>query len=106
MRIFDPSDRDILLPDNLHVQQAENDPPAHLLIGDYQRVIETPACIIELSPEHIFYFRSVEWNVTVLIEVILQKEQWIAVNCLKNPSVAFIMDLLREGRFIAGSALG
>jgi hypothetical protein len=106
MRILDPSDRDVFLPDDLCLTQEKADPPLPLPIDDYQRVIETPACIIEMSPERIFYVRSVDWNFTVLIEVILEKGQWIAINCLKNPSASFISALLKEGKFIPGSILG
>ncbi|HEV7330496.1 MAG TPA: hypothetical protein VGN63_05600 [Flavisolibacter sp.] len=106
LRIFDPSNRDVLLPKDLCLEQEGAEPLLPLPIDDCQRVIETPACIIEMSPERIFYFRSVDLNCTVLIEVIFEQGQWIAVNCLKNPSTPFITALLKEGKFIPGSLLG
>ena len=106
MRIYDPTDRNVFLPNDLCLKQEKAEPTLPLPLNDYQRVIETPACIIEMSPEHIFYFRSVDWNFTVLIEVIFTQGDWIAVNCLKNPSASYISALLKEGKFIPGSTLG
>ncbi|MBB1286880.1 hypothetical protein HRH25_21035 [Flavisolibacter sp. BT320] len=106
MRIYDPTDRNVFLPNDLCLKQEKAEPTLPLPLNDYQRVIETPACIIEMSPEHIFYFRSVDWNFTVLIEVIFEQGDWIAVNCLKNPSAPYISVLLKRGKFIPGSVLG
>ena len=104
-RILDPSGRDVLMPESLCIQGSD-DPPAHLLNDDCQKVIETPACIIELASDHLFYFRSVGWNFTVLIEAICRDGSWNAVRCLKNPATSYIVSLLRQGKFIPGSVLG
>lgn len=102
--ITDPRNREVHLPDGLCMQGgAEGLPPN--AYEDYAKVVETPACIIEWPDEHVFYFRSLGWNFTVLIETAFMDDRWLATACYKNPDPAYIRTLLKDGNFIPGEAL-
>ena len=105
MRITDPMDREVVFPGELRVESEIKEPTGVLLFDDFQKVVATPACIIELAADRVYYFRSVEWNVTVLVEAVCREGHWLAVKCLKNPSSPYITSLLRNGKFIAGATL-
>jgi hypothetical protein len=70
----------------------------------YARIIESPSSMIEMPDGRLYYFGLVDAGQTVVLEVVF-REGWIAKGCSRDPSSSFIQPLLREGRFIPGSAL-
>lgn len=102
--IVDPRGRVIHLPSTLCLDLAVKGPSAYL--DAPQTTIQEPACMIELSDQELFYFRSVDWNLTLLIRVVFREGIWVATACMENPEPGFIQEQLKEGTFIAGSALG
>lgn len=95
--VTDPVGHEICLPEELCRQTG------CLLKGcdEMKHVLETPACIIELPNRQRCYFRSLTWNVTILICVVYGGQQWKAVSYLRNPSREYIQQLLQEGTFVA-----
>lgn len=102
--VTDPRNRQVHLPADLCLQ-AEAQGPLPPPYDAYAKVVETPACIIETLDQHVYYFRSLGWNFTVLIETVLYEGHWVATGCYKNPDAAYIQQLLRGGNFIAGATL-
>lgn len=102
--VTDPIGYEIYLPPDL-CEEGTPEPFATQMASRFYHVLETPACIIELSSYERCYFRSLGWNCTVLISVIFQNEKWVADQCQKNPSKEYILELLQTGKFIAGGSL-
>jgi DNA-binding Lrp family transcriptional regulator len=64
-------------------------------------VISKPALMIELISQptlQLCYYRSVEWNTTLLIIADKVDEGFVAVKCYKNPTPQSISELLKRGR--------
>lgn len=99
--ITDPVGYQIYLPEALCVQ-GEGEKNEHT---GFRHVLETPACIIELPNRQRCYFRSLAWNMTILISVVYGDHQWTATSFLRNPGPDYIQQLLREGTFVACSSL-
>lgn len=99
--VTDPIGYEIYLPAELF-RQAESLPQG---CDDMKHVLETPACIIELPNRRRCYFRSLAWNVTILVSVVYAGEQWKAVSYLRNPGREYIQQLLQEGTFVACGSL-
>ena len=100
-KITDPAGYEIHLPEELcregEIQKGKCE--------ELKQVLETPACIIELPDSQRCYFRSLAWNVTVLIRVVYGGQQWNVVSWRRNPAHDYVQQLLQEGNFIAGSSL-
>lgn len=103
--VTDPAGYDIYLPVGLCNKGGEMNIPANVF-KSIEEVIEAPSCIIEMPNQGRCYFRSLGWNLTMLICVELQGGKWTAISCSKNPSEEHIQKLLKEGTFIPGSSLG
>ncbi len=103
--VNDPLGNSIHLPRDICLEGGPEKLPKEIY-DEYRNVIETPACIIEMQDGSKFYFRSIGWDFTVLIEVSFKEEKWNAIRCLKNPPTTYIQALLKDGNFIAGSSIG
>ena len=103
-KIVDPLGRLIELPAGLCLD-ADSQAAVAEIYDSIHTVIEAPACLIEMSPTHLYYFRSIGRNSTVLIEASFRQETWTAVRCERNPSSVSVLELLANGKFIAGKSL-
>jgi ATP-dependent RNA circularization protein (DNA/RNA ligase family) len=101
--VNDPLGKVIYFPLGICIQGEDID--AEDIYDDFKRVIESPACIIEMHDSRKFYFRALGWNLNILLEVVLQEDKWVAINCIKNPDTDYISTLLKKGKFIPGSSL-
>jgi hypothetical protein len=99
--VTDPLGYEIHLPDELCRQEKTLSNGCE----EFRQVLETPACIIELPNRQRCYFRSLAWNVTILICVVYGGHQWRATSFLRNPDREYIQELLHEGTFVACSSL-
>lgn len=72
---------------------------------ELKQVLEAPACIIELPTRQRCYFRSLAWNITVLIQVAYGGQQWSVVSWRRNPGQEYVQELLLQGNFIACNSL-
>lgn len=100
-KITDPAGYEIYLPEELF-RQTDAVPDGY---EQLRHVLETPTCIIELPDRQRCYFRSLAWNVTILISVVYGGKQWKAVSWRRNPGPEYIQKLLQEGTFIACGSL-
>ena len=68
---------------------------------DLFSVIKKPALLIKIEiPAELNYFRSIGWQLSVLIKVRLIRNAWKAYECILNPSDNDIVNLMRTGRQI------
>ncbi len=72
------------------------------LHDDLFSVIKKPAIIIETSdsPKEFLYFRSIGWQLSVLLHVKFKNKFWEAYKCIINPSDSDIVELLKKGKQI------
>lgn len=73
------------------------------IYDDAATVIKKPAIVVEVTENNetqFYYFRSVGWNSTLLIEVRLNNERWEAYACVKNPSGEMLLSVLKNGKQI------
>ena len=99
--INDPLGRKICIAKNLC--SLENEEIDTLdLFDDLFSVITKPAILIEASgtPKEFCYFRSIGWNLSVLIKVKFIDHCWEAYSCIINPSDEVIVSLLKNGKQI------
>jgi hypothetical protein len=62
-------------------------------------VIEKPAVLIRLTnlPTELIYYRSIGWNNTLLIKVRDTGKSWLAYSCARNPDIAQLAQLIKQG---------
>jgi hypothetical protein len=97
--IDDPLGRKICMAGNL-CSLANKEINSLDLYDDLSSVIKNPALLIQTSdiPPDFFYFRSIGWNLSVLIRVKFLNHFWQAYKCTINPSDADIVELLKNGK--------
>ena len=97
LHINDPLGREISIAKNLCSLKSEID--ALDLVDDLFSVLKKPALLIETSdsPKEYLYFRSIGWNLSVLIHVRFIHDFWEAYKCNINPSDAEVVEFLRNG---------
>ena len=64
-------------------------------------VINRPALLIEVKENNeseFYYFRSVGWEHTLLINVHFRNQRWEAFECKKNPDSRELSVLLKKGK--------
>lgn len=72
---------------------------AHLRPKDLEAAITHPAMIIALEEESArYYYRSVDWNLTLLVRVTLENEIWFTESGNWNPSSPELTGLIKRGR--------
>lgn len=75
---------------------------------DYARleqIIKDPAFAIRIKNEAIYFFKLVDEDVNMVIETKFFKEELIATDCIENPTVAYISNLLKKGGLVSFSEL-
>lgn len=106
MIVSDPLGNEIsLVPDICIIQQetAEtkmNDVDSEIY-DDIATVIRKPAIMVESETggqTKLYYFRSVGWQKTLLIEVKYHNNHWEAYQCTWNPSNQQLSDVLKKGK--------
>ncbi len=71
----------------------------HLRPSDLEAAITHPAMIIAVEQEAArYYYRSMDWNLTLLVRVRLQDEVWTSETGSWNPSSAELTSLVKKGR--------
>lgn len=67
---------------------------------DLASVIEKPIIMIQMKDEKTYYYRSVGWNITLLVTAVKKNNEWLAETCLLNPDPKMLSALLKEGNQI------
>jgi hypothetical protein len=73
-------------------------PEPHTAISD---AIRKPALLIEIngsSQPKLYFFRSVNWNHTLLIGAHLKGDEWKTFTYVQDPSNAELSELLKKGK--------
>jgi hypothetical protein len=68
-------------------------------------VITRPAMVVEVTENGIksrFYYRSIEWQHTMLIEVRFNDNRWETYRCIENPSSDVLAEIVNKGRHLLG----
>jgi len=71
------------------------------IYDDIATVINKPALLIEVTENketEFYYFRSVGWENTLLINVHFHNMRWEAYGCKKNPDSTELSILLKKGK--------
>jgi hypothetical protein len=71
--------------------------------NDFHSVIEKPAYIINLpssSPPERYYFRTIGWEISLLIRSQLIGKEWRANHCEVDPADDHIKKLAEKGQII------
>lgn len=72
---------------------------AHLRAKDLEAAITHPAMIIGLEAESVrYYYRSIDWNLTLLVRVALEEEVWVTVSGQWNPASQELTELIKKGK--------
>jgi hypothetical protein len=98
--VVDPLGNTIYLLEDLCVENEEPDPEIY---DTAITVIKKPAMVIETKNDHSiqhYYFRSVGWQNTILISVLLKSGKWLSDKCWRNPTYQELSDLLKTGKQI------
>jgi hypothetical protein len=64
-------------------------------------VIRKPALLVEVTEneqKHYYYFRSIEWHLTMLILVGFNNNRWETIRYTKNPANEELSQILKRGR--------
>ena len=93
-RFTDPLGNKILLDEDFH-----ND--YNLKEREVKQIIETPAFLIQIGIDQLFYFRLLGWEKNFLLQADFKDGKYKAGNILEGPSVEKISSLLKEGRLIS-----
>lgn len=96
----------IFLPEDLCPVKPDKEAPE--IYDDIASVISTPAFIVKVDGASGFelnYFRSVGWGYTFLMVAVFEDNRWKAVQCLQNPPIETMNDLLVRGKLIRGKEL-
>jgi hypothetical protein len=97
--ITDPLGNQVKFLDSLCA--ADQFKPEGEVYDDLTTVISRPALLIELTgsiPIELYYYRSIGWNLTLLIGVRKSGSGWEAFQCQRNPEFAVLSGLLKNGK--------
>jgi hypothetical protein len=75
----------------------------HEIYDDVAKVIQKPAILVEAKESNetmLYYFRSIGWYNTLLINVEWKNDRWEMISCVKNPSSENLSVILKKGRQI------
>ena len=97
--ILDPLGKKIYLDPEICANQ--NEMHEEEVYDDIATVIKKPALLIEVNGNkgtEFYYFRSVGWENTLLINVHFHNKRWEAYECRKNPDSNELSILLKKGK--------
>jgi hypothetical protein len=65
-------------------------------------VILHPALLIKVEKEtpELFYYRSIDWQLSILIQTKPTLDCWMAYKCVVNPSDKEMVEIMKQGRQI------
>lgn len=92
--LYDPFGKVILIPSVLARKSGQK-------LNDIRHVITSPAFIINVRDEKFYFFRLTSHDTNMLVEVHCKKEQLVVQKLLENPSVEYILILLKKGALIS-----
>ena len=92
--LLDPLGNKILIPASVAKKGVQK-------LNDIRHVVTSPAFIIKIRDEKLYFFRLIGWETNMLVEVDVQKKQHIIQNFIENPSVDYISRLLVKGALIS-----
>ena len=96
--ITDPLENILYLPSKYDLKSFGAD----CLDEDISLIIKVPAFIITVfSPEpQLCHYRSVGWNLTLMFKSVKEKDHWIVIDCIKNPGIEMLHELLSKGEIV------
>jgi hypothetical protein len=97
--ITDPLGNQINLPVNLFNHPVED--VADQLYNEAVSALKKPALVIESvtnNEREIHYFRSIDWNITMLVSVRLTDNRWVVHSYIQNPASELLAGYLRNGK--------
>ena len=62
-----------------------------------EMLITSPAFIIQLGPETLYYFRIIDWEMNMLIATKTDQAWYEAESCIQKPASDYISQLLKKG---------
>ena len=62
-----------------------------------EMLITSPAFIIQLGSEQIYYFRIIDWEMNMLIANKTDLKVFVAESCIQKPASDYITQLLNNG---------
>lgn len=93
--IQDPLGNTILVPSTLHLSEGNR------ILSEIRQVITTPAFVIQIEKEALYFIRSIDWEHTLMVEAKLSQSHFIVEACTQNPSPEYISSLLKRGDLIS-----
>jgi hypothetical protein len=64
---------------------------------ELKMVITTPAFVIRIAEERLYYFRLLEEKTTLMVEVEFNNSVYNALAYIENPTIKPISELLKKG---------
>jgi len=98
--VVDPLGKKIYLIPEICISENELHEEEEIY-DDIATVIKKPALIIEVTKDketEFYYFRSVGWENTLLINVHYHNDRWEAYECKKNPDSNELSTLIKKGK--------
>ena len=62
-----------------------------------EKLITSPAFIIQLGSEQLYYFRIIDWEMNMLIATKTNQAWYEAESCIQKPASDYISQLLKKG---------
>jgi hypothetical protein len=96
--VTDPLGHDIFLVNDF--QQGYTGTRTEHTTDDVLNVVRKPAILVSLhnGAEKLFYFRSIDWHNTLLLEVAFHHNRWEAIKAIWNPASEVLANLLKKGK--------
>lgn len=69
-------------------------------VVDLQRVVTSPAFIIQMGGEKLYFIRLLDWEFNVMVEANADATEFVVQACTINPTAEDISLLLEKGRLI------
>ena len=76
-------------------------PDGERSLQDIIQVVSTPVFLIKVRGDALYFFRSVDWDVNLMVEAKASAEIFVVAQYLVNPSTEYISGLLAQGSLIS-----
>jgi hypothetical protein len=70
-------------------------------LQDIVQVVATPVFLIKVRGEALYFFRSLDWDVNLMVEATASGKNFIVKQYLVNPSTEYISGLLAQGSLVS-----